>query len=409
MNRRKFMVGCSTAIAAMAGAQITSLTLANPETQGDTLVVVFLRGGWDALNVMPPIDGKDRGYYEAARPFLKIPTSGKGAALKLTDAFGLHPAMEPLLELYQGRQLALVQATGMASDTRSHFDAMQFMELGTPGERSTTTGWITRHLQAAPLTQTRLSSLSMDSAVAPSVLGSPSAVAMKDPKSFSLVDDADHRKRLINLLGSMYQGDTWIHAAGQRTLATLKVLEQLKPKDNPAPYPKEEFSERLKTLAALLKQGLSLRVATVDLGGWDTHEYQGERSEGHFANLLAQLSGGLTAFYKDLDKAGLTRRLSVVVMSEFGRRLSENASRGTDHGHGSAMMVLGGGVNGGKIYGSWPGLSPDQLYDRADLAATTDYRQVLGELLRFRQQNQRLDVVFPGFKPQGSLGIVRPS
>lgn len=412
MNRRNFMMGCSSAIAAMAGAQITGLTFAAEGETDDVLVVVFLRGGWDAINVLPPLDGPDRAAYEAARPYLKIPTSGRNAALRLNSQFGMHRALEPLMELYQGRQMAIVPAAGMpTSDTRSHFDAMRYMELGTPNQGSTTTGWITRHLQASPPKNGGLSlpAVTIDAATTPSFLGSPEAVAMRNPNEFLLVDDKDYRNRLTKLIGDLYKGDSWLHAAGQRTLATIRLVEQLKTEDyKPAvEYPENEFGERLKTLASLMKQGLSMKVATVDLGGWDTHEWQGENGEGYFAELLGQLGGGLSAFYNDLSAANLTNKVNIVVMSEFGRRLSENASRGTDHGHGSAMLVLGGNVNGGKLYGKWPGLGAEQLYDRADLEATTDYRAVVSEILKVRLKNERLGVVFPGYSMGQPMGIVR--
>jgi uncharacterized protein (DUF1501 family) len=207
----------------------------------------------------------------------------------------------------------------------------------------------------------------------------------------------------------MYQGNTWLHSAGQRTLATIRLVEKLKTEDyKPAvAYPQGELGERLKTLASLIKQSLRVQVATVDLGGWDTHQWQGDNGEGLFANLLQQLGGSLAALYKDLAAANLTQKLNIVVMSEFGRRLAENASRGTDHGHGGAMLLLGGNVNGGKLYGKWPGLEPGQLYDRADLEATTDYRAVLAEVLKVRLKNNRLGMVFPGYDPGQPLGLVR--
>jgi uncharacterized protein (DUF1501 family) len=413
MSRRHFLMGCSGAIAAMAGAQITGLNLAEAATGGEeTLIVVFLRGGWDAINVTPPLAGKDRDAYEAARPFLKVPTTGKNALLPLNDQFGLHRGLELLLELYQGKQLAIIQAVGMPnSDTRSHFDAMRYMEMGTTNRGNMTTGWLTRYLQTSSAKPggLNLPAVTIDAATTASLLGSGQAVAMRNIKDFLLVDDKPHRQRLLQLLGDMYKGESWLHAAGQQTVATIRLVEQLKTEDyKPAvPYPAGELSDRLKTLAALLKQGLNLRTATVDLGGWDTHEWQGENGEGQFADLLRQLGGGLAAFYKDMAAANLTQKLTIVVMSEFGRRLAENASRGTDHGHGGAMLVLGGNVNGGKLYGRWPGLGAQQLYDRADLAATMDYRTVLAEILKVRLKTERLATIFPGFSMGQPLGIVR--
>jgi uncharacterized protein (DUF1501 family) len=413
MNRRNLIIGCSSAMAAMAGAQISGLSFANADTgSSDILVVVFLRGGWDAINVTPPIAGRDRAAYEAARPYLKIPVTGKNAALRLTDQFGLHPGLAPLMELYQGKQLAIIQAAGMpTTNTRSHFDAMRYMELGTPNHNNTTTGWISRYLQATSLLPGGLSlpGITIDTVTTSSFLGSPDAAAIRDPKNFLLNDDKLYRKRLLQLLSDMYRGNTWLHSAGQRTLATIRLVEKLKTEDyKPAvAYPQGELGERLKTLASLIKQSLRVQVATVDLGGWDTHQWQGDNGEGYFANLLQQLGGSLAAFYKDLAAANLTQKLNIVVMSEFGRRLAENASRGTDHGHGGAMLLLGGNVNGGKLYGKWPGLEPGQLYDRADLEATTDYRAVLAEVLKVRLKNDRLGMVFPGYGSGQPLGLVR--
>jgi hypothetical protein len=270
---------------------------------------------------------------------------------------------------------------------------------------------MTRYLQtaAAKSEGLNLAAVTIDAATAPGFAGSQDAVAMRNLKNFLLVDDQPHRKRLLKLLGDLYQGDNWLHLSGQRALATMRLVEQLKTEEyKPAvPYPEGELGERLRTLASLMKQNLRLQVATVDLGGWDTHQWQGENGEGTFADLLRQLGGGLAAFYRDLAAANLTQKLTIVVMSEFGRRLAENASRGTDHGHGGAMLVLGGNFNGGKIYGKRPGLGAEQLYDRADLQATTDYRAVLSEILKVRFKNNQLGVMFPGYKMGQPIGMMR--
>jgi uncharacterized protein (DUF1501 family) len=402
------MMGCSAAIAAMAGSQLTQVAV-GADGPGETLVVVFLRGGWDVLSVLPPIDGPDRGFYEAARNTLKIPTKGEGAALGLNGQLGLHPAMRPLFELYQGKRLAIVQATGMPSDTRSHFDAMEYLELGTPGSSTTPSGWLTRHLQQANTTALLAPGLSLDANLATSLRGSLQALALTDPADFGLSNDDEYRRVLSGVLAKFYSGDNWLHQAGRQTLSALASIEKAGFKGEYKPkvtYPETDFARSLKHVARMIKQDIGLRAATVDLGGWDTHQYQGDGSGGYFADLLTQLSGGMAAFYADLDQTGHSKRTTVVVMSEFGRRLSQNASYGTDHGHASAMLVLGGGVNGGRLYGKWPGLAPEQLYDRADLAVTTDYRQVLAELLVKRHGNSKMDVVFPGFKAGAWMGLV---
>lgn len=420
MDRREFLMGCSSAIAAMTGGQLTQLALAAPGTATDDdqiLVVVFLRGAWDALNVMPVMDGPDRALYEAARPNIRIPTRGEGAALRLTDQFGLHPALEPLMDLYQGKHLAIVPATGMPSDTRSHFDAMDYMELGTPDNRQTKTGWITRHLQTAPKASSAANLLSgaiaIGSGLPTSMLGGMDATAMDSPDDFKISDDAGYRKRFESALARLYDGETWLHRSGQRTLASVQAIARAGFKEyqsaRGAEYPKDSsFGGSLRTLARIIKQGLGLRVASVDFGGWDTHQYQSDGSKGYFTDLLSELSRSLRAFHDDLENAPehFAKRTTVVVMSEFGRRLAQNASGGTDHGHGSLMFVLGGSINGGRLYGTWPGLGADQLYDRSDLAVTTDYRTVIAEILSRRLGNQKIDAVFPGFRLEKALGIV---
>jgi uncharacterized protein (DUF1501 family) len=414
------MVGCSTAIAAMAGSRLTQVAFANPWASGsfneEILVVVFLRGGWDALNVVPPLAGADRGYYEQARPNLKVPAQGESALLPLNDQFGLHPAMAPLLELYQAQKLAIVHAVGLNFNTRSHFDAMEFIELGTPGVKATTSGWITRHLQSAPNLPASIlmPALAAGTYQPTSLLGNSEAVAMNSPSEFTLSDDPSYRDQQRDVLRRLYTGDTWLHRAGLQTLNAIDVVEGASPGEytpaHGAVYPDGYFGTNLKTVAQMIKLDIGLRVAAVDLGGWDTHEYQGDGTGGYMADLLGQLAQGLTALYTDLDGTNgqsFTRRLTLLVISEFGRRLSQNASYGTDHGHGSVMLVLGGHVNGGRVFGPWPGLRNDQLFEREDLAVTTDYRQVLSEILVRRLGNPNLDVVFPGYAGYQPLGIVQ--
>jgi uncharacterized protein (DUF1501 family) len=413
------MVGCSAAIAALAGARLTNVAFANPASPAaatkEILVAVFLRGGWDALNVVPPIAGPDRGYYEAARTSLKVPASGAGAALPLNAQFGFHPALAPLHGLYQAQKLAVVHACGLTSDTRSHFDAMQFIELGTPGNKNTSSGWLTRHLQTAPnLPSTILIPAIATAGTQPtSLLGSTEAVSMTSPGSFEFDGHWAYREWQRTALREIYNGDTWLFQSGAKTLDTVDIVESANPGTyhpaNGAVYPGGSFGDSLKAIAQMIKMDLGLHVATVDLGGWDTHDYQGDGSGGYLSDLLGTLAQGLAALYTDLDGsgcAGYTRRLTVVVVSEFGRRLRENAGHGTDHGHGSVMLVLGGRVRGGQVYGTWPGLHTDQLYDHADLAVTSDYRRVLSEILVGRLGNPNLSIVFPGYSGFTPLGFI---
>lgn len=403
LPRRQFLQGCSAAIAAMAGARLTNLAFAKQNDQTDTLVVVFLRGGWDALNVVPPIGGDDRGFYEKARPDIKITD-----LLQLNDQFGLHPSLNPLYDLYQAGKMGVVHAVGLNHDTRSHFDAQEYIELGTPGSKSITSGWITRHLQ-----QTGASSILPVVATnnsPTSLLNFVPTVNLNDPSDFSQWGN-DLVTSQQNALHQMYQGDSILHRAGARTLEALNIVSPLVEKDyqpsNGAVYNDDELGQQLKTIAQMIKLDAGLKVAAVDFGGWDTHEYETDGNGGYIADLLNQLATGLSNFYLDLD-SGYTDRLSVVVISEFGRRLVQNESQGTDHGHGSVMLALGGNVNGGQVYGQWPGLHNDQLYDHADLAITTDYRQILGELLSTRLGNSNIEAVFPGFSGNyNPLGLFR--
>ena len=401
--RRQFLQGCSYAIASMAGARLTNLSFAQDDNPSDTLVVVFLRGGWDALNVVPPLQGDDRGFYEKARPNLRITD-----LLPLNDQFGLHPTLGPLHDLYQAGKMGIVHAVGLDHDTRSHFDAQEFIELGTPGSKNTTSGWITRHLQ-----ETGVSSILpvVSTAGQPtSLLNFVPTVSVNSPSDFSQWGN-DLVGSQQNALRQMYKGGTLLHQAGARTLDALGIISPLTEQEyqpsNGASYNDDELGQQLKTIAQMIKLDAGLRVATVDFGGWDTHEYETDGNGGYIGDMLSQLASGLANFYLDLD-SGYTDRLSVVVISEFGRRLVQNESYGTDHGHGSVMLTLGGNVNGGQVFGTWPGLHNDQLYDHADLAVTTDYRQVLSELISKRLGNSNIENIFPGFSGKyNPLGIYR--
>lgn len=417
LTRRNFMVGCSAAIAALAGSRITDLAFAAPDAQanpGGTLVTIFLRGGWDGLSVMPVVDGPDRGYYEAERANIKLPAS---ALLRLgTTQFGFHPALAPLLDLYTANRLAVIAACGLVHDTRSHFDAMSYMELGTPGVKSTTSGWIGRHLRTAPysLSSAVFPALSTGGSLPQSMFGYYDVnrvIAMSRPGDFDLPGWEGYTDKQRAILAGFYAGATFVDDVGAETLRTIQTIQGQASGDyvpaNGAVYPDNDFADNLKVIAQMIKGGFGLNCATVDLGGWDTHENQAQWNDplrGQFADLLGTVAQSLKAFYQDLDggSGGWVGKTTTIVMSEFGRRLRENPNRGTDHGHGSLMLVMGGGIAGGQIYGRWPGLQTDQLYDQADLQITTDYRQVVAEVVNARLGNPRVGAIFPGFTPAGT-------
>ncbi len=417
VTRRGFLVGCSSAIAGLAGSRFNTLAFADPALNQEILLVIFLRGGMDGLSLVPPIAGPDRGFYQTARPNLQIPTSGPGAAINLNGQFGLHPLAAPLHDIYQDGRLAIIQAVGMTTVVnKSHFDAMQFIELGTPGTKSTSTGWLARHLLTAPNlpAQVIMPSLATGDLQPTSLLGSLETLNMADPSSFNLDNGPwlwRNAQRLA--LRNIYESSSsWLHDAGVQALNAVDIVDLYVTAGytpgNGAVYPDGPFGDQLKVVAQMIKLDLGLQVATLDIGGWDTHDAQGDGSQGYLAELFDTVARGLAAFYLDLNGAGssnYTDRLTVVVQSEFGREVYENGDYGTEHGYGNLMLVLGGHTIGG-VHGSWPGLAPGALVDGTDLAVTTDYRRVLSEILIRRMCNPNIPTIFPNYSGYTPLGVV---
>ena len=310
----------------------------------------FCAAGWTASTWSFPISGADRGHYEVARPNIAVPLSGADSALSLDGVFGFHRACQPLHELYQSGHVAVINATGLDEASRSHFDSQEYIERGTPGVRTTATGWLARHFSSAHNLPPEIimPSVSVGNLQATSLLGDRDTVNMSDPDSFNLqIGPWEWRDAQRVALRHMYSGDnTWLHASGLQALDAMDIVElnttgSYTP-SNGAVYPSNSFGDGLQVIAQMIKLDLGLRVATLDLGGWDTHVSQGDNGAGYFSGLMATLAQGLAALYTDLDGAGsanYTQRLTMVVQSEFGRRLSENADRGTDHGHGNPMIV----------------------------------------------------------------------
>lgn len=423
-TRRGFLMGCSAAIASLAGARFTSFAFAAPYTvpEHDVLVTLFLRGGMDGLNFVLPVAGPDRALYETARTALRIPNSGADQALPLGswagNTWGLHPGGAYLHELWQEGRVAFVHACGMDTPSRSHFDTQAQIELGTPGVGTTPTGWMARHLMTDPSFDPGavLPSVAISSTQQTAWQGSSSVVAMSNRDDFLLNTgpSAWRDAQRTALRAILETGTGYLELTGLSALdASITVEQNIAPSSsyipaNGAVYPSGTFGSSMKLIAQIIKHGLGLRAVTLDLGGWDTHNGQGAAGAGtYFRTLLTQLSQGIHALYTDLDgPAGqnYASKLLVVVQSEFGRRVRENADAGTDHGHGNVMTVIGGGVRGG-LYGTWNGLAHEVLYDGADLPVTTDYRQVLSELMVERLGNPHVAQVFPGFTYTGGLGL----
>lgn len=370
--------------------------------RGDVLVVVFLRGAADALNMVVP-HGADS-YYQL-RPTLGIPRPDDSSVvaaqrcLDLDGFFGLHPALAPLLNAWQDLDLAFIHACGAPDESRSHFKAMELMERGAEDETGPASGWIGRHLasyntgNASPLRAIGLGQM-----VPRSLYGSVPATALQSIIDFHLNGDPRVASQMQQVLSNLYGGSDTVAQVGQETLKVLDTMQQLDPNTYlphaEAVYPESEFGEGLRQIAMLIKADVGLEVATIDVGGWDTHFAQGS-SIGLMAGLLGNLAGGLGAFHADM--ADHLDRMTLIVMTEFGRRAKENASLGTDHGHGGVMWLLGGNVKGRQVHGRWPGLAREQLFGPGDLAVTTDYRDILAEVITRRLNNPAIEQIFPDY------------
>jgi uncharacterized protein (DUF1501 family) len=385
----------------------------NQSAPGDVLVCIFLRGGIDGLSAVVPY-GDGANYYDI-RPSIAVPEPGTAgnAAIDLDGYFGLNPALAPLHDIYNAGKLAIVHAAGSIDPSRSHFDAMQFMEYGTPGNKTTGTGWIGRHLQSAAWqNESPFRAVGMGAMLPGSLRGSTPPLALRSIADFHLKGRESELKQIEQTLSQLYATSAPTNALETQAKLVFDTVDMLGAINadgyqpaNGADYPAdgEGFGMGLKQIAQLIKADVGLEVACIDLGGWDTHEQQGT-TDGAFFELLGTLGRGLAAFYTDLGDR--MNGVSLVTMSEFGRRVEENASLGTDHGHGNFMFLMGGGVNGGQVYSQWPTLAPEALND-GDLAITTDYRDVLAEVVSKRLLNPALDQIFPNHTVT-PLGLVIP-
>ncbi len=374
------------------------------------MVVLFQRGAMDGLNVVVPFG--ERNYY-AMRPTISIPqprSGGSDAAIDLDGFFGLHPSLQPIEPLFHSGRLAIVQAVGSPDPTRSHFDAQDFMESGTPGLKATDDGWLNRSLQSLPEEKpSPFRAVAFGPYLPRTLQGIAPAIAVPELKQFKMFGP---QQTVEGGFEAMYAQtvDKALHGVGQETFEAIDQLKKINPDtyqpENGAQYPKGRFGQSLEEIAELFKADVGLEVAFLDSGGWDHHVNEGG-VQGQLSNLLRDLGQGIAAFHQDMGA-----RMDDVVfvsMSEFGRTARENGNRGTDHGHANCMFVMGGAIKGGKVYTRWPGMGEGQLYEGRDLAVTTDYRSVLSEILTKHLGNRDLAKVFPGFEaaPKNYLNLVK--
>jgi uncharacterized protein (DUF1501 family) len=370
-----------------------------PGRRNKVLVAIFQRGAADGLNIVIP-HGEQR-YYDL-RPTISVPRPNAAvpadSAIDLDGFFGLHPSLASLKPLWDRQELAIVHAAGSPDPTRSHFDAQDYMESGTPGLKATADGWLNRALPPVTGKPSPVRAVSLGPVLARTLKGSNSAVAVENLNNFT-VRDAAASKVLESMYGSSQ--DQILGGTGRETFDAVTLLQSMqKTPYQPAAganYPRGRFGDSMRQIAQLIKADVGVEVAFADLGGWDHHvnETGPRASVGQLANRLDEFGASLSAFYRDLGDR--MEDVVVVTMSEFGRTAKENGNRGTDHGHANAMFVMGGPVKGGKVYGKWPGLAPEQLYEERDLALTTDFRDILSEAVRSHLGNTSLKSVFPNY------------
>lgn len=384
--------------------------------KGKTLICLFQRGAADALNIVVPHG--EKAYY-AMRPSIAIPrpvglgkSLGSGeSAIDLDGFFGLHPSLAPLKPLYDRGLLAPVHAVGSPSATRSHFDAQDYMETGTPDVKGTTDGWLNRYLAVqgtcAECKPNPFRAVALTPQTPRIMEGASETVAMNSLDEFTVRTTGSQADRLEALYRT--GSADLVHGTGSEMFDAVKMLRAANPQKyaprNGADYPRSQFGQRLLQIAQLIKANVGLEIAFADIGGWDTHVNQGAAT-GQLALRLADFAQSINALVTDLgDKMG---DVVILTMSEFGRMARENGNRGTDHGHAGALFVIGGDVKGGKVYGKWPGLEQEQLYEGRDLALTTDFRSVFSEVTARHMGATKTEKIFPGFTPQSQswLGIV---
>ena len=415
MHRRVFVRSGALALVTMGLSpsflRRTAFGLELPRAaKGKVLICLFQRGAADALNVVVPFGDTE---YFRLRPNIAIPrparSAGENGSIDLDGFFGLHPALSPLAPLWKRGMLAPIHAVGSPSATRSHFDAQDYMESGTPDVKGTRDGWLNRYLATCDTCEAGAAK-SPFRAVAmtpqtPRILQGPSpAVAMNSLDAFTVRSAGG----MVERLEALYRTGSadLVHATGAETFDAVKMLREANPQryqpEHGAEYPRSEFGQRLRQIAQLIKAGVGLEVAFADVGGWDTHVNQGGAT-GQLANRLGDFARSIAALVTDLGDR--MDDVVILTMSEFGRMARQNGNVGTDHGHAGSMFAIGGSVRGGRVLGRWPGLAREQLYEGRDLALTTDFRTVFGEVVRTHLGAPSAAPLFPGFANAGSVGL----
>jgi uncharacterized protein (DUF1501 family) len=401
ISRRVFLRNGSFALVSLGFAPsflARTALAAGPTRRSKRLIAIFQRGAVDGLSVIVPYGENE---YYRARPTIAIgrPRSGDAGAVDLDGFFGFNPRLAPLKPLWDRRDLAIVHACGSPDATRSHFDAQDYMETATPGIKGTGDGWLNRYLQTRHAeTESSFRAVALTSQLPRMLQGSAPALAMNQIAQFGI-----RAANMNDSFEAQYQAaaDRVLNGTGREAFDAMKTLRTADPTrydaENGAEYPRSPFGQALKQIAQLTKADVGLEVAFADLGGWDTHVNQGS-SQGQLAQRLDDFSRSITALVTDLGDR--MADIVVLTMSEFGRAVNENGNRGTDHGHGNAMLVIGGGVRGGHVYGKWPGLAPDKRYEGRDLAVTTDFRDVFAEIVVKHMGVADPKPIFPGYTVQ---------
>jgi uncharacterized protein (DUF1501 family) len=415
VSRRLFLKSGGVALASFAATPSFLVRTAFSQSPGarskdaPVIVTIFQRGAADGISVVVPFGDRN---YRPGRPQIAIaePTrENTDGAIDLDGYFGLHPALNTLKPFYDAGRLAIVHAVGSPDNTRSHFDAQDYMESGAPGRKGVADGWLNRYLQHNPdAAQTPFRAVAFSSNMPRTLLGPAPAVALTRITDFG-VRAGNASSGLTSAFEAMYASAAGnpLYDTGKETFEAVKMIKAANPTQytpsNGAQYPPSQFGQALLQIAQLVKSDIGLQVAFADVGGWDTHANQGG-ARGQLAARLMEFGQGIAAFHRDLGDR--MRNIVVLTMTEFGRSVRQNGSGGTDHGHASCLFVSGGPVKGGKVYGQWPGLANEQLHEGRDLALTTDFRDVFSEVLLRHMGARDVGTVFPGYRNSKTLGFL---